>query len=136
MENKDQENGSGKTKDDEMICRMSITKEAGEALEKLKDEVNEGFVGGKISRQEIASWAIQKFAVQRTPLDIKDLRLSQMTDQALLRYCVEKTSSEGQMAPDLRQLLLMQCGLLEQPKKSVDKRVKAIVDTDSMREAV
>jgi len=135
MQKKDQENEVKKIKEDEMVYRMSITSEAGEVLERLVDSVNEGFVGGKISRQEVASWAIQKFASRITPVDVKELRLGQMTDQALLRYCIEKTSAEGQMVPELRQLLLMQCGLVEQPKKSSDKKPKEKIEADLAREA-
>ncbi len=95
MENREQESGDKKIREDETIYRMSVTKEAGEVLERLANEVNEGFVGGKISRQDVASWAIQKFAARMTPVDVKELRLSQMTDQALLRFCIEKTAGEG-----------------------------------------
>ena len=70
-----------------------------------------------------------------TLVDVKELRLGQMTDQALLRYCIEKTSAGGQMVPELRQLLLMQCGLVEQPKKSSDKKVKDKIETELVREA-
>ncbi len=133
MENKEGEDK--KIKEDEMIYRMSITSEAGEVLERLANEVNQGFVGGKISRQDVASWAIGKFAKVVSAMDIKELRLSVMSDQALLRYCIEKTSAEGQMAPDLRQLLLIQCGLVEQPKKFSDKKARDKSEPESVREA-
>jgi hypothetical protein len=135
MQNRDQEIEDKKISGDEMVYRMSITSEAGVVLDRLVVEVNGGFVGGKISRQEVASWAIQKFAGRVTPADVKELRLGQMTDQALLRYCIEKTSIEGQMATELRQLLLAQCGLLEQPKKTSDKKVKDRPENESVREA-
>lgn len=135
MQNREQEIEDKKVSGDEMVYRMSITSEAGVVLDRLVVDVNAGFVGGKISRQEVASWAIQKFAGRMTPVDVNELRLGQMTDHALLRYCIEKTSSEGQMAPELRQLLLAQCGLLEQPKKSSDKKVKDKIESDPMRVA-
>ena len=135
MENKEQENGNKKIKEEETIYRMSVTKEAGEVLERLANEVNNEFVGGKISRQEVASWAIQKFATRVTPLDIKELHLSRMTDQALLRFCMEKTAGEGGMSTELRQFLLVQCGLLEQAKKGADKKAKDKPVSDPTRGA-
>lgn len=133
MQNRGQEDEDKKSGGDEIVYRMSITRHAGDVLERLVTEVNDGFVGGKISRQDVASWAIQKFADRITPVDIKELRLGQMTDQALLRYCIEKTSAEGQMAPELRQLLLAQCGLVEKAHKAVDKKARDKIETESVR---
>lgn len=45
----------------EEIVKITITKEAGENLNKFLEKVNDGFEAGKVNRQDISSWIICNF---------------------------------------------------------------------------
>ena len=105
--------------DQENSIKITITKEAGQSLAELVDLANEGFDGGRINRQALASFIIEKFKENHSESDFVQLRQSQYDDMAMLEAMYRKMKETGKMPDFLREALRSQFQIVgEAPKRS------------------
>ncbi|MBN8542395.1 MAG: hypothetical protein J0L82_18535 [Deltaproteobacteria bacterium] len=111
--------------DQENIIKITVTKEAGEILADLVVRANEGFEGGKINRQNLASYVIEKFKNNFSDKDLAQLRQLHYDDAAMLEAMYRKMKETGDIPDFLREALKKQFhGIddsLKRTKKSLTK---------------
>lgn len=117
---RDQEN-------EEEFIKVTIAKKAETAIGSLLARVNDGFEGGRISRQDLISWILAKFTDECTEHDIKAIRADHFDEIVLLELSLKRYKQAGGLPPELKKLLLAQAGLDDlnkrSGKKSVDNKV-------------
>ncbi len=94
--------------DQENIIKITVTKEAGEMLADLVVRANEGFEGGKINRQNLASYVIEKFKNNFSDKDLAQLRQLHYDDAAMLEAMYRKMKETGDIPDFLREALKKQ----------------------------
>ncbi len=95
-----------KTKEtNEGIVKITITKEAGEYLNKFMGQVNEGFDAGKVNRQDIASWIISYISKSFGKTEIQQIRKEFFKESALLESIIKKAKTTGDMPEFIRDAL-------------------------------
>ncbi len=124
MENTNTGMGSGSDaaeKETDGIHKIAITKESERALASVIEKVNDGYNGGRATRQGVASWIIMQFANAIAPNDIKVMRLEFLNEISLLELALRRSKETGKLSPELKKLLMQQMGLLDEPARRITK---------------
>lgn len=103
--------------------RLTINGVAEVALGRAVDRVNDGFQGGKINRNQLAVWAILKFAENLEELEIKDIRAEHLDEFSAIDAVLRRAKETGQLPPELRAFIQKQMGFDEAPKRKSKKEV-------------
>jgi len=103
--------------------RLTINGAAEAALTKAVDRINEGFSGGKINRNQLAIWAIQRFAEDLDDGEIKDIRSEHLDEFSALDAVLRRAKESGQLPPELKAFIHKQLGFDDAPKKKGKKDV-------------
>lgn len=99
--------------------KITVTKEAGEILAELVVKANEGFEGGRINRQNLASFIVEKFKATFSDKDLTQLRQLHYDDAAMLEAMYRKMKETGEVPEFLRDALRKQFQVTDEaPKKS------------------
>lgn len=112
----------GKTGDE--FVKVTISKKAEGTTSDLLVKVNDGFEGGRVSRQDLISWVLTRFAEECSEADIRAIRADHFDEIALLELCLKKSKQAGSVSPDLRKLLLEQSGLNDTARRSTKKVIE------------
>ncbi len=75
------------------LAKIAITTEADQALEAMLSKVNDGFRGGKVGKQELASWAIMQLAGPGIDGCMEAIRAAHFDDVAYLDAVVKELRS-------------------------------------------
>jgi len=125
IENQEQDTGSRGQWD--QIAKVTITKKAESLMSELATRVNEGFEFGHLSRHQLMSWILTKFAEECSEQDVKAIRADHFDEIALLELSLKRFKQAGALPPELKKLLLTQAGFDDMgkkpPKKAVDNKV-------------
>lgn len=106
-------------KSDDNFVKITITKDAAESLKELVSRVNDGFDGGQVHRQDIASWVISKFMASLSETDINQIRHLHYDDAAMFEAMYRKMKETGAIPDFLRDAMRKQFqGAPDAPKKS------------------
>ncbi|MGE3975793.1 MAG: hypothetical protein AB7F59_14810 [Bdellovibrionales bacterium] len=95
-------------KNEENIVKITITKEAGQSLSELVEKVNEGFDGGRVHRQDVASWIIGQFKKLHAESDILQIRQVYYDASAMLETAYRKMKETGEIPEFLKDALQKQ----------------------------
>lgn len=118
----------------EITYKITINKEAGEILTELVDKANEGFAAGKINRQDLASFVIEKFKASYTEKDLIQLRQLHYDDASMLEAMYRRMKETGEVPEFLRDALRKQFQVPDEaPKKSKKALTKESIN-DGLRE--
>ncbi|GIL16310.1 MAG: hypothetical protein BroJett040_00610 [Oligoflexia bacterium] len=118
----------------ENIIKITVTKEAGEMLADLVVKANEGFEGGRINRQDLASFIIGRFKEFYTDRDLMQLRNQHYDDAAMLEAMYRKMRETGEVPDFLRDALRKQFQVPdESPKKSKRSLTKESINDGLQR---
>lgn len=98
-------------KQNEDIVKITIRKEAEERLTQVMERVNNGFDAGKVNRQDLASWALIRFAKDCTAETIKMIRQDHFDEMALLEVLLKRSKEQGQLPPELKNALRQHIGM-------------------------
>ena len=101
--------------------KITVTKEAGEILAELVVKANEGFEGGRINRQNLASFIIEKFKASFSDKDLTLLRQSHYDDASMLEAMYRKMKETGEVPDFLRDALRKQFQVPDEPPKKSKK---------------
>lgn len=101
--------------------KITVTKEAGEILAELVVKANEGFEGGRINRQNLASFIVEKFKASFSDKDLTQLRQLHYDDAAMLEAMYRKMKETGEVPEFLRDALRKQFQVTDEAPKKVKK---------------
>ncbi len=107
--------------------RLTVMREAGEAVRSMAEKVNNGFDAGQVTRAQVASWALVKQAKNLTSDDIKQIRTEYFDEIAMLDSLLRRAKQTGSLAPEIKALLQAQLEIAVPTKKSVKKNLKDTV---------
>lgn len=116
----EEEKQETKTENDSII-KITITKEAGETLAALVVRANEGFEGGKINRQNLASYIIEKYKTHFSDRELAHLRQLHYDDAAMLEAMYKKMKETGEIPEFLREALKKQFQVIDEPPRKAKK---------------
>lgn len=103
--------------------RLTINGVAEIALSRAMDRVNDGFQGGKINRNQLAVWAILKFAENLDEPEIKAIRAEHLDEFSAIDAVLRRAKEAGQLPSELRAFIQKQMGFDEAPKRKNKKEV-------------
>lgn len=117
--------------DQENHIKITVTKEAGEILAELVVKANEGFEGGRINRQNLASFIVEKFKAGFSDKDLVQLRQLHYDDAAMLEAMYRKMKETGEVPEFLRDALRKQFQVADEaPKKGKKALTKKFINDE------
>lgn len=119
--------------DQENHIKITVTKEAGEILAELVVKANEGFEGGRINRQNLASFIVEKFKANFSDKDLAQLRQLHYDDAAMLEAMYRKMKETGEVPEFLRDALRKQFQVTDEAPKKVKKTLTKEFINDELR---
>lgn len=94
-----------KNSGNEKIQRITVSKEAQNALENIKDRVNDGFTGGKVNLTQMANWILLRFQNELDETQIKEIRAEHFDEVAMLESILKQAKESGKVPTDFKALL-------------------------------
>lgn len=116
------EQKENKEKGDDLY-RITMTREAEKALCDLLDKANTDFIGGKINRTQLVSWAIIKMNQDLNDTHLQELRAAHFDDVSALEQLYRKAKDSGKISPDLKAILMREMGIVEPLKRPTKNKV-------------
>ncbi len=101
--------------------RLTINRAAENELQKAVERINDGYQGGKVNRNQVAIWAIQRFGETLGEDEVKDIRADHLDEFSALDAVLRKAKESGRLPAELRTFLQKQMGLDDAPKKKSKK---------------
>jgi hypothetical protein len=97
--------------------KLSVTSEADALLSAALEKVNEGFLGGKVSKLDLASWAIIQALEELSEAKIEKIRKPFFNELAFLESMVKlsRQNKQEKLTPD--QLAMLQGVLSHKSEK-------------------
>ncbi len=90
---------------EENIVRITITKEADYEADKIVALVNDGFDGGRISKQDLASWILTNFTAIVSGDFIEKVRFEFFNELVRFKNLLKLAQQSGGITPDIRRAL-------------------------------
>lgn len=96
---------------EEIISKITITKSAEEAVSQVISKVNDGFEGGRVNRQDVASWILSRFVETFSDMEVQQIRAAFFNEIALLEAILKKAKQSGSVPADLKTALMGQLSM-------------------------
>lgn len=110
---------------EETVTKITITKEAEEAVSQIVNRVNDGFDAGRVNRQDVASWILIQYAEGLADADIQQIRSAFFNEIALLEVILKRAKQSGKLSADLKSVLLEHINVpavsIKKPKRGLTK---------------
>lgn len=110
---------------EEVVAKITVTREAEEAVSQVVGKVNEGFEAGRVNRQDVASWILSRFIESFSDSDVQQIRAAFFNEIALLEAILKKAKQNGSVPTELKAALLgqlnMASGAAKKGKRSLTK---------------
>ena len=103
------------------LHRITINKNAERALCEVLDQVNDGFIGGRVNRTQLSNWIFVHFHENLIDSIIKKIRADHYDEVAVLESILRKARESGKVPIEFKMLLLKQVEMNEVPKRKVRK---------------
>jgi hypothetical protein len=102
---------------EEVVAKITVTREAEEAVSQVVGKVNEGFEAGRVNRQDVASWILSRFIENFSDSDVQQIRAAFFNEIALLEAILKKAKQNGSVPTELKAALLGQLNMASGPVK-------------------
>ena len=112
-----------------ITAKISIMPEAEKLLEEMLNKTNNGFSGGRLTRQDLVTWIIQYFEKNCFTDCIEKLRQDHFDQVAYLEAALRKVKEERKAGAEATDLSGLLAPLLNAPKLS-SKRGRRTKQTD------
>lgn len=119
---------------DPEIQRIGISSKANEAIKECMERVNDGFVGGRVNRSQIANWILEQATERITESDIREIRAEHFDEVAALEGLLRQVKGNGAMPAELKALLQKQLQPSDGLKRSGKKPLPNNSITDGVKE--
>lgn len=106
---------------EEVVAKITVTKDAEEAVSQVVSRVNEGFEAGRVNRQDVASWILTRFMETFSDSDIQQIRAVFFNEIALLEAILKKAKQSGSVPMELKAALMGQVNAPPGPGKKVKR---------------
>ncbi|MGZ3772739.1 MAG: hypothetical protein ACXVCY_15875 [Pseudobdellovibrionaceae bacterium] len=93
---------------EELVAKITVTKEAEEAVSQIVTKVNDGFEAGRVNRQDVASWILTRFIETFSESEIQQIRSAFFNEIALLEAILKKAKQSGNVPAELKVALMGQ----------------------------
>lgn len=106
-------------------AKIAISAEADQGLDRMVKIANEGFSGGRVTKNDLTSWAVLYFEAHSFKRCIESIRRHHFDEVAYLDSIVHrmrKARKTGESAPDLKLVL---SGLKKNPQRSHPNPLKS-----------
>jgi hypothetical protein len=101
----------------EEIQRITVSKEAQNTLGVITDRINDGYIGGRVNRTQMANWILKRFQSELDEALVKEIRAEHFDEVAMLENILKQAKESGKVPSDFKTLLQKQYGLEEPNKK-------------------
>lgn len=102
---------------EEVIAKITVTKEAEEAVSQIVNKVNDGFEAGRVNRQDVASWIINRSFETFSDVEIQQIRAAFFNEIMLLEAILKKAKQGGSVPSELKTALLGQVNMTSSASK-------------------
>ncbi len=96
---------------EELVAKITVTKEAEEAVSQVVSKVNDGFDAGRVNRQDVASWILTRFIESFSDVEIQQIRGTFFNEIALLEAILKKAKQNGSVPTELKAALMGQMNI-------------------------
>lgn len=125
------------TKMEDAITKITILATASSILNDLLVKANSGSLGGKVSRQDLASFIIKKSSDFLTDKDFVELKNSVYSDRDMLETAYKRMKVSGDIPDFLKEALRKHyMSLEESPKKSKKSLNKELINDELEKEGI
>lgn len=114
--------------------RVLISQESNRHLDDLAARVNDGFDAGKITRPQILSWVLRRFAEAAGEDEIQELRAAHFDRIAYLEALLKRAKETGVLPPELAAAAQPPCGSAQSQKKSKRSLTKNITNGEIIKD--
>ena len=101
----------------EEISRINISRQSEKALLDIMEQVNDGFMGGKVNKTQMVNWVLKRFKDDLDESMIKDIRADHFDEVAVLELILRRAKETGKVPSEFKYLLQKQIGLDVSAKK-------------------
>ncbi len=119
----------------EEIVKITVSKEAEEKIMAVIEKVNHGFDAGRVNRQDLASWALIRFAKSCEADTIKEIRQDHFDEFAVLESILKRSKEQGQLPQELKDLVRSQLNLFSTPRRAGKKSLTKNYINDAIETA-
>jgi hypothetical protein len=112
-----------KAKEQKNLFRITVNKEGERALAAIVELVNDGFIGGKVNRMQMANWVLIKFNENINEDKINKIRGEHFDEVAVLESILRQAKGSGQVPSEFKSLLQKQVVMSDGQKKRNSKKV-------------
>jgi len=110
---------------DELIAKITVTKQAEEAVSQIVNRVNDGFEAGRVNRQDVASWILTRFIETFADAEVQQIRAAFFNEIALLEAILKRAKQSGSIPSELKSALMGQVSApgvgSKKPKRGLTK---------------
>jgi len=121
--NNKEESSTSESKDKivDEVAKITISRDAEGKLIELLKRTNDGFLYGRVNRQELASWIILKFVFDVNDEVIDAIRRDHFNELLVLESILKQGKEDGKLPTELQGFLRQQLGI-SQISKAKAKR--------------
>lgn len=110
--------------------RVIITQESSLALDDVTSRANDGFEAGRVSRPQVLSWLIRRFADTAGEDEIQELRAAHFDKIAYFETLLKRAKETGVLPPELNGALQTPCVSTHTTKKARKALPKGTINDD------
>lgn len=127
MEEIKEKNRADKNKKSDDLAKIAISREADEALVEIIEKINDGFEGGKATKQDVTSFIVLDFYKELSDAHIHKLRVSFFDPITMMEATLKKAKETGVLPESVKDLFLKQfedsAHVVRKPKKNLKQNV-------------
>lgn len=120
-ESENQEEEIIKENQDQELYRITVNKTAERVLSALVDQVNDGFIGGRINRAQVANWVFLRLRESINDSLIKEIRMEYLDEVAILESILRQAKESGKVPTEFKALLQKQLETNEPSRRKTRK---------------
>lgn len=100
------------------VCRVVVSHEANRQLDELVAKVNDGFDAGRVTRPQVLSWLLRRFAETASEEEIQELRAAHFDRIAYLEALLKRAKETGVLPAELHAAIQPPCAPAHIGKKA------------------
>jgi hypothetical protein len=110
--------------------RLTINRDAENALVKTVDRINNGFNGGKVNRNQVAVWILLRHLDGLSDEDVRTIRSEHLDEFSALDAILRRAKQSGELPIEIRSFIQKEMGFDETPKKKSKKTLQSSIIND------
>jgi len=114
---------------EDALAKIAITKEADRHVINILSRVNSEFEAGRVSKQDLISWIILKFAREISDGDIETIRVDHFDEMAFFDFLYKKAKKTGVVPLELKKAILS-TAIVDNSKGAKTRSLKKKSDTN------